>query len=158
MCLGGSLAKRQMCFGPVWRITLAVNGPARSITLAITGLPARSIIPAVTGLAPVILQLHKPRILTTCLYGVYMLKTGLGSVFISYFRSLTLQAWPEIAMYISAHLFMCFIYIIMFSVMQYIYIYISDFRWAKNYWLFFSRNKITKSRPTRPCMCVFIHM
>ena len=70
MCLGGSLAKRQMCFGPVCRIILAVNGLALSINPAVTVSPAHSIISDVTGSAPVILRLHLPRILTTCLYGV----------------------------------------------------------------------------------------
>ena len=68
MCLGGSLAKCQICFGPVCRITPAVTGPARRITLAVTGSPVRSIIPPVTGSAPVILQLHLPRMLTTFLH------------------------------------------------------------------------------------------
>ena len=70
MCLGGSLAKTQICFGLVCRITTAVTGPARSITPADTVLPAHSIIPDVTGLAPVIIRLHLPHILTTCIYGV----------------------------------------------------------------------------------------
>ena len=70
MCLGGSLAKRQISFSPVCRITPDVIGPARSITPSVTGLPARSIILAVTSSAPVILQLHLPRILTTCIYVV----------------------------------------------------------------------------------------
>ena len=81
MCLGDSLAKQQICFGPVCRSTPAVTGTARSITLAVTGSPARSIIRDFTGFAPVILRLHLPCILTTC-YGVYPLKTGLGSGFI----------------------------------------------------------------------------
>ena len=37
MCLGGSLAKLQICFGRVFRITTAVTGPERSITTAVTG-------------------------------------------------------------------------------------------------------------------------
>ena len=73
-----------MCFGPVWHITLAITGPARSITPSVTGSPTLSTIPAITGLAPVILRLHLPLILTTCLYGVYPLNTVLGSGFISY--------------------------------------------------------------------------
>ena len=43
-----------MCFGPVCCITPDVTGPARSITLAVTGLSAHSIILAFTVLAPVI--------------------------------------------------------------------------------------------------------
>ena len=54
MCLGGSLDKRQMCFGPVCRIDLAVTGPSYSITMAVTVSPASSIITAIKGLAPVI--------------------------------------------------------------------------------------------------------
>ena len=87
MCLVGSLAKLQMCFGPVCCITPAVTGPARSITPDVTVSPARSIIPAVLGSAPIILLLNLPRILPTCLYGVYLFETGLGSGFISYCRS-----------------------------------------------------------------------
>ena len=70
MFLGGSLDKLQMCFCPVFCITPAINGLPRSITLSVTGSPARSIILVVTGSAPVILWLHLPRILTTCLYSV----------------------------------------------------------------------------------------
>ena len=70
ICLGGSLAKRQMCFDPVCRITPAVTGPARSISLDVTGLPVHSIIPAIMGSAPVILRLRLPRILTTYTYSV----------------------------------------------------------------------------------------
>ena len=68
--LGVSLDKRQMCFGPVCRITPAVTVPERSITPAVTGSPARSIIPDFTGSTPIILWLHLPRISTACIYGV----------------------------------------------------------------------------------------
>ena len=87
MCLVGSLDRRQMCFGPVICITPAVTDPSRSINPDVTGSSARSIIPAVTGSASVILWLYLPRILPTCLYGVYLFETGLGSGFISYCRS-----------------------------------------------------------------------
>ena len=70
MCLVGSLAKLQMCFGPVCCITPAVTGPERSITPDVTALPARSTIPDFTGLVPIILQMRLPCILTMCLYGV----------------------------------------------------------------------------------------
>ena len=64
------MAKCQMCFGPVFRITPYFTGPECRITLEVMGSLARIIIQAVTGLVPVILRLHLPRILTTCLYGV----------------------------------------------------------------------------------------
>ena len=70
MCLGGSLAKYQMCFGLMCRITPAVTGPERIITPIVTGLPERSLIPDFKGSAPVILRMHLPHILTMCIYGV----------------------------------------------------------------------------------------